>query len=81
MSSRIIKENRRLVLSLYRRCMRSCLECPKFSNREMMTFYTRQKFNDNKVINPKDIETIESLLKQGEEELASMNQYHERMIS
>ncbi|EGG15472.1 hypothetical protein DFA_10311 [Cavenderia fasciculata] len=77
MSSRVIKENQKLVLSLYRRCLRSALQCPKFSNREMMLKYTRSKFGDNKEYNVKDFDTVELLLKQGEEELTSMNQYHQ----
>ncbi|KAF2073430.1 hypothetical protein CYY_005247 [Polysphondylium violaceum] len=77
MSSRIIRENKKLVLNLYKRCLESAQRCPKFVNRIMMESYVRQKFRDNKDIDSRDFETIQSLLRQGEEELKSMNTYHD----
>ncbi|KAM9983324.1 hypothetical protein ACTFIY_000052 [Dictyostelium cf. discoideum] len=82
MSSKIIKENKRLVLDLYKRCLYSAKRCPKYQNQMMMESYIKLKFRSNKEIHQKDFETIENLLKQGEEELKTMNDFHElRAIS
>ncbi|EGC33545.1 hypothetical protein DICPUDRAFT_36559 [Dictyostelium purpureum] len=77
MSSKIIKENKKLVLNLYKRCLYSAKRCPKFQNQLMMESYIKLKFRSNKDVHQRDFETIETLIKQGEEELKSMNEYHE----
>jgi len=75
MSLAKILQTKRLVLRLYGRCIRAAQKCPDFQQRNMMMEYTRSRFRGDNT-DPRDIIRIEKLLKQGEEEVVSMEYYH-----
>lgn len=73
---RMLEENRRKVLSLYRRCIRSAQKCPEFQHQETYLNLIRTKFHENKKVNPRDIKTVQRMIAEAEEEVNSMDYYH-----
>ena len=67
-------QRRAATLNLYRRCLRSATKCPRYEHAMQMKLYTKMRFRDSIKIG--DPQRILFLLKEGEEELRVMNEFH-----
>lgn len=61
------------VLTLYRACLAAARACPRFEHALQMKFYARARFRDAAGV--QDPALIDSMLAEGEEELATMEYY------
>jgi hypothetical protein len=69
-----MKARRLEVVTLFRQCLRSAKRCPSFDQAEFLRIYVRRKFRDS--ITLRDQTLITHLIKEGVDELKTMESFH-----
>jgi hypothetical protein len=69
-----MKARRLEVVTLFRKCLRSAKRCPSFDQAEFLRIYVRRKFRDS--ITLRDQTLITHLIKEGVDELKTMESFH-----
>ena len=69
-----MKARRLEVVTLFRQCLRSAKRCPSFDQAEFLRIYVRRKFRES--ITLRDQTLITHLIKEGIDELKTMESFH-----